>query len=148
MKVRKAVVNDRVEWARMRNELWPGTIDEHLEEIDRFFFRRAESMEEVFVLDREFGRLGGFIELRIRNYAEGSTAEKIPYLEGWFIDEDLRNQGHGKELISIAETWARENNFSELASDTEITNLTSIAVHQSLGFEEVERIVCFLKKLR
>ena len=34
----------------------------------------------------------------------------------------------------------------ELVSDAEITNTRSIELHKQLGFEETERIVCFLKK--
>ena len=50
-------------------------------------------------------------------------------------------------LMKAAEQWAQEKGFSELASDTETSNLKSIAIHKQLGFEETERVVCFLKQL-
>ena len=34
MKIRKVKTEDKDEWARMRNELWPGTLQEHRDEID------------------------------------------------------------------------------------------------------------------
>lgn len=46
-----------------------------------------------------------------------------------------------------AEAWAVERGFFELASDTEINNEKGIAIHKRLGYQETERIVCFLKKL-
>jgi hypothetical protein len=46
-----------------------------------------------------------------------------------------------------AEQWATSLGYSELGSGTEIENHVSIAAHLALGFEEVERFVCFLKKL-
>ena len=49
--------------------------------------------------------------------------------------------------MEAAENWARQNGFSELASDAEITNFRSIELHKQLGFEETERIVCFVKKI-
>jgi aminoglycoside 6'-N-acetyltransferase I len=49
--------------------------------------------------------------------------------------------------MSTAEHWALDNGFNELASDTEVYNELSMKIHKKLGFEEVDRIVCFLKKL-
>lgn len=83
----------------------------------------------------------------MRNYAEGSKHLKVPYVEGWYVDSDLRNCGYGKQLIQIAENWAIENDFNELASDSESENFNSIAAHKALGFKEVEKIICFIKYL-
>lgn len=147
MKVRKVSNGDIDEWVRMRNSLWCSSRKEHLEEIYKYFSKGKTYEEIVFVLEQSNGKLGGFIELRVRNYAEGSQSEKVPYIEGWYIDLDLRGCGYGKKLIQIAENWAIENGFHELASDAEIENLVSIAAHKALGFEEVDRIVCLIKKL-
>ena len=40
-----------------------------------------------------------------------------------------------------------ESGFNELGSDAEIDNINSIEAHKKLGFKEVKRVVCFLKKL-
>jgi aminoglycoside 6'-N-acetyltransferase I len=147
MKVRQVNLNDRNEWARIRNSLWNSALKEHLEEIDQYFCHNSTNIVNVFVLERNNGKLGGFIELNIRNYAEGSELGAIPYIEGLYVDSDIRNSGYGRQLIAVAEAWAIENGFNELASDTKLENLTGIAAHKALGFQEVERIVCFIKKL-
>jgi aminoglycoside 6'-N-acetyltransferase I len=49
--------------------------------------------------------------------------------------------------MSYAEKWALSLGYNELASDTEIENEQSISIHSHLGFKEIERIVCFLKRL-
>jgi aminoglycoside 6'-N-acetyltransferase I len=36
----------------------------------------------------------------------------------------------------------------EIASDTELQNADGIAAHRALGYEEVERVVCFRRSLR
>lgn len=147
MKIRKAEPEDRDDWAIMRNLLWHSSLEAHLEDIDRYFAHNSANITNVLVLEKDNGKLGGFIELNIRNYAEGSKSEQVPYVEGWYIDRDLRNNGYGKQLMAMAEKWAIKNGFEELASDTELKNLNGIAAHQALNFQEVDRIVCFIKKL-
>ena len=46
-----------------------------------------------------------------------------------------------------ARTWARVRGCTEMASDRELDNEESGAFHEALGYEEVERIVCFGKSL-
>ncbi len=148
MNIRIVNLTDKNEWARMRNSLWPASLKEHLEEIEKYFANFEIDIVEVFVLERSSGKLGGFIELNVRNYAEGSSSTKIPYVEGWYINPDIRGKGHGKQLMNTAEAWAIENGFRELASDAEIENSGSIAAHKALGFKEVDRIVNFIKALK
>jgi aminoglycoside 6'-N-acetyltransferase I len=37
--------------------------------------------------------------------------------------------------------------YQEMASDAELSNLLGQEVHRHLGYEEVERLVCFRKAL-
>ena len=53
----------------------------------------------------------------------------------------------GGKLIDAAENWARAEGFKEIASDTELENLVSLKAHLSMGYEEVERQICFRKRL-
>lgn len=147
MKIRKTNPSDTNELNRLRDALWPGSPEEHASEIDSYFSGKSLYIEEIFILERQGGNLGGFIELGIRDYAEGCSEEKVPYVEGWYVDEDLRGGGIGKELMLAAEKWALEKGFVELASDTGVTNTRSIEAHKALGFKETVRIVCFIKKL-
>ena len=132
----------------MRTALWPDSHQTHLADIQVFFTQDQIDIIEVYVLDRRDKNLGGFIELNLRNYAEGSDSDQVPFIEGWYIDPDLRRQGWGKQLIITVENWALDHGYSELASDSELENIQSIAAHQALGFTEVERQVCYIKKLK
>ena len=100
----------------------------------------------VFVVARSDETVGGFLELSVRNYAEGCTGD-TPYIESWFVDADLRRSGAGRALMHAAEHWAREHGYSEIASDALLDNEISHAAHRALGFEEVERTVHFRKAL-
>ncbi|MCR6654959.1 MAG: GNAT family N-acetyltransferase [Opitutus sp.] len=131
----------------MRRALWPDCRGKRAE------LEMREQMSNrkkfgVLVIDRGDGKLGGFAELALRDGVDGAKRETTAYLEGWFVDADLRGTGWGKKLIRAAETWAVERGMVELASDAEIENEDSIAAHAALGFRETFRVVQFLKPVR
>jgi aminoglycoside 6'-N-acetyltransferase I len=147
MHIRAIRPDDRAEWIRMRDILWPGFRADHERET-QWFFTEPHASLATFVLDRSDGRLGGFIELAERPYAEGCTSSPVAYIEGWYVDSDLRRKGLGTALVRACEEWARNHGFKEIASDTDIANDISISAHKALGYEEEARIVCFRKALR
>jgi aminoglycoside 6'-N-acetyltransferase I len=92
-------------------------------------------------------RLGGFLEAGTRKYAEGGESSPVGYIEGWYVDADLRSQGVGKALMQAAEDWARSQGLTEMGSDTWLDNEASIRAHIRLGYKETERLVHFVKRL-
>ena len=102
----------------------------------------------VFVADRGDGGLAGFVEIGSRDYAEGCTSSPVAFLEGWYVDSDVRRTGLGRRLVEAAESWAIQRGYSEMASDTELENEISLQAHIALGYSEVERQICFRKLLR
>ena len=143
--IRLVEPGDRLEWLRMRISLWPEHTDnEHLVEMDEILL---DPMQPVFVVDRSIDKLGGFLEAGIRKYAEGCDTSPVGYIEGWYVDKDLREMGIGKALVTAAEDWARAKGLTEMASDTWLDNEVSIQAHMKLGYAEVERAVHFAKKL-
>ena len=49
--------------------------------------------------------------------------------------------------MKVVELWAEAQGCAELASDTNIANSQSQALHVSLGFAETQRVVYFRKLL-
>lgn len=147
MKIREAQRKDIELWATLRCFLWPGSIERNTVEIEDYFAGNSVDIEHVFVLVAEDDALSGFIEINIRNFAEGSRSAQIPYIEAWYVKSEFRGKGYGKKLLQAAEEWAIAQGFHELASDTTIDNKESIRIHKKLGFKEQDKIVCFLKNL-
>ena len=148
--IRSVTTTDRAEWLRMRRALEPaapGAPDDHPAEIDAWLAADGESTREgtVLVADRGDGRLAGFLELSLRPWAEGCTSHPVPYVEGWWVDADVRRHGVGTALVRAAEAWSRTRGFTELASDVLLDNTVSQSAHVALGFEEVERVVLYRK---
>ncbi|MEM7504886.1 MAG: GNAT family N-acetyltransferase [Pseudomonadota bacterium] len=150
MEVRPVKRSDRDEWSRMRTSLYSNP---DIREIDDWF-DAAESGGTtqvgvaVIVADRADGSLAGFVEIGVRNYAEGCETTPVAYLEGWYVDPDVRRTGLGASLLRAAETWALRHGFDEIASDAELGNEVSLHAHLALGFDEVERQICLRKRLR
>jgi aminoglycoside 6'-N-acetyltransferase I len=143
--IRRAFQADKKEWLRMRLLLWPyGTAEGFSSDMDGLL---ADPLTPVFVVARPGGGLGGFLEAGTRAYAEGCEGSPVGYIEGWYVDEDLRKQGIGKALVEAAEEWARSQGLTEIASDTWLENEASIQAHLKMGYEEAERLVHFVKKL-
>ena len=92
-------------------------------------------------------KLAGFIEVNTRNCVSGAKSHPVAYIEGWYIDKNVRGKGHGARLVSRAEEWAKAEGLTEIGSDALVENERSIAAHISLGFREVDRIVNFLKTI-
>jgi aminoglycoside 6'-N-acetyltransferase I len=144
--IREIVESDRDQWVRLRDALWPGSLSDHDDETRVYFERRLEA-PIVFVAEAE-GRLVGFLELDYRKYAPGCMSSPVPFIEGWYVEPALQRQGIGRALIEAAEAHARAAGHYEIASDTELENTDGIAAHLALGYEEIERVVCFRRSLR
>jgi aminoglycoside 6'-N-acetyltransferase I len=151
LKVRRAQHSDRNELAAMRALLWPDTsLEEQLKELDDTLDKQASGTLPVAILvsEDENGAPVGFLEVGLRSHADGcDPARPVGFVEGWFVHEGFRNQGIGRELMRLAEAWARTQGCVEMASDALIENHSSQRAHEAMGFEVVDRCVHFRKKL-
>jgi len=96
----------------------------------------------------EDGRVIGFAEAAVRHdYVNGCDTSPVLFLEGLFVDPDHRRQGVAGALIAAVADWGRARGCTEFASDAEIDNVDSHALHRALGFAETERVVCFRREL-
>lgn len=146
MRIRPLSDADEGEWLRMRLALWPeDSADGHRRGMADWR-RRPDTI--VLVAERpETGTLAGFAEVGTRPYADGCDSSPVAFLEGWYVDADVRGRGIGASLIRAAEAWARAQGHTEFASDALLDNTVSHRAHEHVGFVEVERAVRYRKPL-
>ena len=146
MTVRQAQPSNRAELLRLRRALWPDCSEEmHACETADYF---ADTVRQIiFVLTESNGSLAGFAEFSVRDRVDGSCSDRVAYLEGWFVEADLRGSGWGRRLVEAGEHWAREQGLTELASDAELDQISAQHAHAALGFRETFRQVHYLKLL-
>jgi aminoglycoside 6'-N-acetyltransferase I len=149
MRVRAVEAGDLDVWIAMRRGLWPDEDADELASEAAEFIRngRAFTLDAVLVSEDAHGRLTGFVEIGVRDYAEGCTSSPVAYVEGWYVVPESRRKGVGGALIEAVEAWSAARGYAELASDALLDNIVSEKAHKALGFEEVERAIHFRKAL-
>jgi GNAT superfamily N-acetyltransferase/catechol 2,3-dioxygenase-like lactoylglutathione lyase family enzyme len=153
VRIRPALVSDLNQLAVMCEALWPiSSAEEHAKELRLLLDGRASLVVTlpitILVAEVDDERLAGFVEVDLRSHADGCDPSKpVGYIEGWYVAEEFRRRGVGKELMAAAEEWARNHHCDEIASDAVIDNLISQHTHETLGYEVVDRCVHYRKKL-
>jgi len=128
----------------MRTALWPSQTEGDMAE----WLARGDTAVIVAVrAGGSPGSLCGFVEVGERTNADGCESSPVAYVEGWYVDADVRRQRIGAQLIEAAESFARSRGYRELASDTEWHNVVSQRAHLRLGFDELDRVVLYRKVL-
>ncbi|WP_266364673.1 aminoglycoside 6'-N-acetyltransferase [Tellurirhabdus rosea] len=145
MTIRSATAADLPAWYTLRRQLWSDADpSDWLAEMAGFL---QNDRIHVLLAETADGLLVGFLEAGLRDYAEGCESSPVGYIEGWFVADPFRRQGIGAALVRAAETWARQLGCTEMASDVELDNAVSLRAHAALGYDEVERLVCFRKSI-
>ncbi len=146
MKIRPLLPQERDAWLELRTLLWPETSRNELaQEQDEIL--SDQSRGAVLVAAHEDGSLAGFVEVSLRDWAEGCTTRPVGYIEGWYVRPAHRLQGLGKRLLAAAERWAWDRGCSEMGSDADLENQVSQSAHAACGYVEEGRIVLFSKKI-
>ena len=142
--IRRADKEDAGTLAALAIQMW----DSHeLQDLAEDFEKTMEGKAACFI-GYDGNDPVAFAQCGLRyDYVEGPDSSPVGYLEGIFVTEKYRQQGIARELLSACEAWAGEMNCTEFASDCELTNEESLQFHMSVGFQEVNRIICFRKSL-
>ncbi|TPP11726.1 aminoglycoside 6'-N-acetyltransferase [Rhizobium glycinendophyticum] len=145
--VRVAGAADLDGWGSLRHSLWPHlSPDGHREEVEAAL---AEPDRLVaFLCFDGAGQAVGLAEASLRSdYVNGCETSPVAFLEGIVVAPALRRQGIARALTSAVCDWARSKGVREIASDADIGNSASHAMHEALGFEETQRVVYFRRPL-
>jgi len=143
--IKEATLREAKETANLALLLWAGhKFEEFIQEIEHLI---SQPDSEVFLAYHDSEAIG-FAQCQLRyDYVEGTSSSPVGYLEGLFVKEEFRKQGFAKKLVNACETWTKNKECREFASDCELKNEESLSMHLKLGFSEANRIICFKKAL-
>lgn len=145
MEIRAAGLNDAEVLAKMMARLYVAERNEMREEA----FGLLASEKQGFFIAVKKDKPIGFAHVSLRHdYVEGTEGGVVGYLEGVYVKKKHRKKGVGRNLVDACEKWATQMGCKEFASDCEQENKKSTAFHKAIGLKEVNRLVCFVKKLQ
>jgi len=134
------------EWVGLQLALWPNSSKEEIEE-ESANILESPKFKNFAAID-ENDKMAGFINFSLRtDYVAGATIYPVGYIEGIYVKPEYRGMGTARKLVKTAEEWALTQGCSEVASDVELDNADSQKFHESLGFTEDNRIICYIKKI-
>ncbi len=143
--ITRATEIDASALAKLAIQMWSNNT---LSELEADFAEIISNENAVCFMKYVEGKPIGFAQCQIRyDYVEGTETSPVGYLEGIFIQEEFRHKGFAKELLQECEKWANGKKCVEFASDCELNNAGSLKFHLAMGFEEVNRIICFRKDI-
>lgn len=64
-----------------------------------------------------------------------------------YVKPEYRNKGIAKKLIAKGKEWTKSKRCIQMGSDVVMDNDISYKVHQKVGFQESNRIICFIKNI-
>jgi len=143
--IRRARLADAAAAAKLAVQMW---ISHDVLDMTQEFEALIAQEECAVFLAVEEGAAVGFAQCQLRHdYVEGTQSSPVGYLEGMYVQPAYRRKGTARQLLTACEGWAREMGCSEFASDCELDNEGSLAMHLALGFKETNRVICFTKQL-
>src|ERR1700744_3883270 len=95
---------------RFRKQLWPMSDDQCLREAADTV---ANPRWTVFAA-RLDGQVVGFLEVSLRDYAEGAESSPVGFLEGLYVQEEYRKRGIARALVRAGEQWAWSRGCAEM----------------------------------
>lgn len=138
-------VQDVAKTAALAVKLWS---DADYEELKNEFAALVKTEDNVVFTAYFQNEMIAFAHCSIRTeYVEGADDGSVAYLEGIYVERDFRRLGIAGRLICRCENWALSKGLHQIASDCDINNSTSIAMHMKSGFTESARLVHFIKNI-
>lgn len=143
--IKSATMQEAKEAANLALLLWPDhTVEALIHEMKHLILQNNATIFLAYHNNEAIG----FAQCQLRHdYVEGTNSSPVGYLEGLFVKEAFRKQGYAKKLANACEKWSKDKGCQEVASDCELENEDSLAMHLKLGFAEANRIICFKKDL-
>lgn len=113
----------------------PGTayFDPELEHLSLYYNCNSSKRIYYVALDEAGQVIGGV------GIAEFDGIENCAELQKLYLDDSVKGKGYGKELLLIAEDWARSAGYQNLYLETHTNLSVALKLYEKLGFRQVEK---------
>lgn len=113
----------------------PGTayFDPELEHLSVYYDSEPSKRIYFVALDAEGQVIGGV------GIAEFDGIDACAELQKLYLDDSVKGKGYGKELMQIAEEWARAAGYKNLYLETHTNLSVALKLYEKMGFHRVEK---------
>lgn len=113
----------------------PGTayFDPELEHLSSYYNCNSSKRIYYVALDEAGQVIGGV------GIAEFDGIENCAELQKLYLDDSVKGKGYGKELLLIAEDWARSTGYRNLYLETHTNLSVALKLYEKLDFCQVEK---------
>lgn len=113
----------------------PGTAysDPELDHLSAYYAREPKKRTYFVALDDAGQVVGGV------GVAEFAPIPNCAEIQKLYLSDAVRGKGYSKELMRLAETWAKEAGYRQLYLETHSNLQIAIKLYKKLGFTEIGR---------
>ena len=113
----------------------PGTAysDPELDHLSAYYAREPKKRTYFVALD-DAGQVSGGVGV-----AEFAPIPNCAEIQKLYLSDAVRGKGCSKELMRLAETWAKEAGYQQLYLETHSNLQIAIKLYEKLGFTQIER---------
>ena len=113
----------------------PGTayFDSQLDHLSAYYNVGTEKRVYFVALDETSQVVGGVGVAEFEGIPDCAEIQKL------YLDDSTKGKGYGRELMKIAENWAREAGYKQLYLETHSNLKVAMKLYEKLGFQQIER---------
>ena len=113
----------------------PGTayFDPELEHLSRYYNSVPDKRVYFVALNTEGELVGGV------GIAEFDGIENCAELQKLYVDDSVKGKAYGKELMRLAENWARSAGYNNLYLETHTNLSVALNLYEKMGCQQVEK---------
>ena len=113
----------------------PGTayFDPELDHLSAYYAQKPKKRTYFVALDDAGQVVGGV------GVAEFAPIPNCAEIQKLYLSDAVKGKGYSKELMRLAETWAKEAGYQQLYLETHSNLQIAIKLYEKLGFTQIER---------
>ncbi len=113
----------------------PGTayFDPELDHLSAYYKSNPEKRAYFIAFDTDQNIAGGV------GIAEFSGIDCCAELQKLYLDDTAKGKGYGKELVKLAENWAKNAGYKNLYLETHTNLEAALHLYEKAGFHQIEK---------
>ena len=113
----------------------PGTayFDPQLDHLSAYYNADAEKCVYLVALNEDNQVIGGVGVAEFDGIPDCAEIQKL------YLNDSTKGKGYGKELMKIAEAWAKKVGYKRLYLETHSNLKVAMNLYEKLGFRPIER---------